>query len=53
MKCNYGESCRYVHDLKVFLEKKEPDIDTSCYVFQTFGFCPFGIACRYSSSNFF
>ena len=48
LTCNYGTSCRYSHDLKEFLETKLPDIDSSCYVFQNFGFCPFGVACRFS-----
>ncbi len=51
MKCNYGENCRQSHDIKAWLEKKPNDINTTCYVFRTFGKCPFGLNCRFSSDH--
>ena len=47
--CNFGEKCRYCHDCAQFLSQKPPDLGTSCYLFDTFGKCSFGLACRFGS----
>ena len=49
--CNFGNHCRYSHNIEGFLKSKPPDIDTHCYMYETYGCCPSGIACRYGNSH--
>lgn len=49
--CNFGDLCRYSHNIEGFLKSKPPDIDTHCYMYETYGCCPSGIACRYGNSH--
>ena len=50
-KCNYGEKCRYLHDILQYIQLKPPDIGSSCYTYDTYGYCPSGVACRYGNSH--
>lgn len=45
--CNFGDKCKFNHDVKLFMENKPPDIGPECYNFLTFGKCPYGLACRF------
>lgn len=47
--CPYNEKCDYVHDIRAYLAKKQPDIGDRCYLFDTFGRCPYGASCRFAS----
>ena len=49
--CQFGERCRYCHDCATFLSTKPPDLGDHCYIFETFGRCPYGLACRYGNSH--
>ena len=49
--CPFKESCSYSHDIKDYLSRKEPDLGPICYQFETFGFCPNGVMCRFGSSH--
>ena len=49
--CQFGEKCRYQHDLKQFLLSKPPDLDDYCHQYATFGFCANGLMCRFGSSH--
>ena len=49
--CLYGDKCRYMHDTSAFMRSKLPDIGEKCHVFDTFGLCPYGTACRFASSH--
>lgn len=49
--CPFGERCRYLHDLDRFMASKPPDIDKTCYLFSTYGKCPYGRACRFGSCH--
>ncbi|XP_023348376.1 tRNA-dihydrouridine(47) synthase [NAD(P)(+)]-like [Eurytemora carolleeae] len=44
-------NCKYSHDVKTYLENKEPDVDAECFVFKTLGHCPRGITCRFASGH--
>lgn len=52
IECDYGEKCKYSHNLKDwYLNEKPKDISSSCYLFETFGYCGFGVSCRFSSKH--
>ncbi|BET00169.1 tRNA-dihydrouridine synthase [Nesidiocoris tenuis] len=48
--CN-NKRCRFLHDVRDFLKVKEPDLGKSCYVYETKGICPWGVACRFGLSH--
>ena len=52
-KCDYGSNCMHSHDLDEYLRLglRPDDIGDQCYVFDTFGKCPFGITCRFGSKH--
>lgn len=50
-ECQYGDQCRYLHDLKAAGAKRLPDIGDRCYNFETFGKCHFGVLCRFGSCH--
>lgn len=45
--CAYGDNCRYNHDVEGYLATKLPDISDYCPNFHTFGYCPYGLMCRF------
>lgn len=49
--CPFGDKCKYSHDIKSFMDSKPTDISDNCYVFETYGKCPYGVACRYGSKH--
>lgn len=49
--CKFAGECPYLHDTKVYLANKPADIGPVCYQYETFGFCPNGLMCRYGSSH--
>ena len=49
--CNFGDRCKFSHDRAKFMATKLPDISEHCYVFDTYGKCPFGLTCRFASSH--
>ena len=51
VKCQFGEKCRYMHDVAKYVSDKPPDIGDRCYVFDRFGKCPYGISCRCGSCH--
>lgn len=50
-ECSFGEKCKFSHDIKEFMESKPKDIGSHCFMFETYGKCPFGLACRYGSKH--
>ncbi|KAG5676616.1 hypothetical protein PVAND_006436 [Polypedilum vanderplanki] len=49
-KCN-REVCKFLHDIKAYLEKKPKDLGEKCPIYSTKGFCPYGISCRFGSEH--
>ena len=49
--CKFGEKCRYTHDIAKYISSKPPDISDECYLFKTYGKCPYGRACRFARSH--
>ncbi|XP_005185201.1 tRNA-dihydrouridine(47) synthase [NAD(P)(+)]-like [Musca domestica] len=45
------ENCRYVHDLQQYLAAKGEDLGEKCVVFESKGFCPRGVTCRFAKSH--
>ncbi|KAH3669154.1 hypothetical protein WICMUC_004993 [Wickerhamomyces mucosus] len=51
-ECKFGkDNCRYIHDIKIYLEKKPKDIEGTCPVFVELGYCPVGFKCRFLHSH--
>ncbi|CAI4035298.1 hypothetical protein SMKI_12G4490 [Saccharomyces mikatae IFO 1815] len=54
-KCSFGDSCRFVHDINLYLSTKKPEIESdlfpTCPVFNSLGYCPMGFKCRFLSSH--
>ena len=50
-QCSFGNKCRYIHDIAKYLDEKPVDIGEHCYIFETYGFCPSGLACRFGRSH--
>ncbi|XP_030746713.1 tRNA-dihydrouridine(47) synthase [NAD(P)(+)]-like [Sitophilus oryzae] len=40
-------NCQNIHSIPEYLSIKPPDIQETCYCFETFGKCPRGLACRF------
>lgn len=51
LPCHFGTECRFSHDVKAFLAAKLPDLGDSCFLFEKYGKCPFGLTCRYGSAH--
>ena len=49
--CNYGEKCKFLHDVAFFMASKPKDISDYCYIFDKYGFCPFGVTCRFGNKH--
>ncbi|ODM97729.1 tRNA-dihydrouridine(47) synthase [NAD(P)(+)]-like [Orchesella cincta] len=50
-KCPHLSYCSFIHDLDKYLSTKPEDIKGSCYIFETYGKCPRGVTCRFSSAH--
>lgn len=48
--CLHG-SCNMSHDVASFLDNKPKDIRDECHNFRTFGFCEYGVICRFGSEH--
>lgn len=50
-ECSFGDKCKFNHDKEKFMASKPVDIGEHCYLFETYGRCPYGIACRFGKSH--
>ncbi|ESO95224.1 hypothetical protein LOTGIDRAFT_144742, partial [Lottia gigantea] len=50
-ECSFAGKCKFSHDLKAFFESKPADLGSSCYLYETFGKCPYGLTCRYGAKH--
>lgn len=50
-ECSYGDRCKFSHNKSLFMANKSADIATVCYLFETYGKCPYGITCRFAKSH--
>eukprot|EP01029_Cantina_marsupialis_P005356 TRINITY_DN157983_c0_g2_i1.p1 TRINITY_DN157983_c0_g2~~TRINITY_DN157983_c0_g2_i1.p1 ORF type:complete len:681 (-),score=227.61 TRINITY_DN157983_c0_g2_i1:171-2213(-) len=49
--CNFGEKCKFRHDIDEFLSTKKPDIADKCPLYEKFGWCPSALNCRMVMSH--
>ncbi|XP_034561195.1 tRNA-dihydrouridine(47) synthase [NAD(P)(+)]-like isoform X2 [Notolabrus celidotus] len=50
-ECSYGAKCRFHHDNAEYLATKPADIGESCYLYDTFGKCTYGLSCRFAKAH--
>ncbi|XP_019110337.1 tRNA-dihydrouridine(47) synthase [NAD(P)(+)]-like [Larimichthys crocea] len=49
--CPFGDKCHFAHDVPSYLASKPADIGESCYLYDTFGKCAFGLTCRFAKAH--
>lgn len=50
-KCFYGDKCRFLHDVSEYLSSKAQDLGDQCPLFNSFGWCQYGLTCRFSKAH--
>ncbi|XP_053718318.1 tRNA-dihydrouridine(47) synthase [NAD(P)(+)]-like [Synchiropus splendidus] len=50
-ECRFGTKCFYYHDIGEYLAVKPADIGDSCYIYETFGKCPYSLTCRFAKTH--
>ncbi|XP_072226577.1 tRNA-dihydrouridine(47) synthase [NAD(P)(+)]-like [Leuresthes tenuis] len=50
-ECIHGAKCRFMHDIAEYMASKPADIGESCYLYDTFGKCGYGLACRFAKAH--
>ncbi|KAK5854995.1 hypothetical protein PBY51_005138 [Eleginops maclovinus] len=50
-ECSYGDKCIFLHDPAAYMASKPADIGESCYLYDTFGKCGYGLSCRYAKAH--
>lgn len=50
-ECKWGIKCKFTHDWKVYLEHKPENIGSTCYNYETYGLCPFGLKCLFGKTH--
>ncbi|KAF9290079.1 tRNA-dihydrouridine(47) synthase [NAD(P)(+)]-like protein [Mortierella antarctica] len=46
-ECEHGETCKFNHDIKKYLDAKGKDLGEKCVNFEIYGECPYGYKCRF------
>lgn len=50
-ECPFGDKCHFHHDVAEYLASKPADIGDSCYLYDTFGKCTYGLTCRFAKAH--
>ncbi|KAM9838449.1 tRNA-dihydrouridine(47) synthase [NAD(P)(+)]-like [Aulostomus maculatus] len=50
-ECPFGDKCYFYHDISEYMATKPADIGESCYLFDTFGKCQYGLTCRFAKAH--
>ncbi|KAF2100967.1 tRNA-dihydrouridine(47) synthase [NAD(P)(+)] [Rhizodiscina lignyota] len=53
-ECKFGDKCKFEHDLRKYLERKEGDLSTfdgDCPIWEAHVTCPAGWKCRFAGSH--
>ncbi|KAG0321723.1 tRNA-dihydrouridine(47) synthase [NAD(P)(+)]-like protein [Linnemannia gamsii] len=51
VECDKGDSCKFNHDIKKYLDAKDKDIGDRCVNFENTGECHYGYKCRYLGAH--
>ena len=51
LECRFGDKCQYSHDIAAYVASKPTDVSERCYVYDTYGRCPFGVMCLFSKRH--
>ncbi|XP_074331228.1 tRNA-dihydrouridine(47) synthase [NAD(P)(+)]-like isoform X1 [Apium graveolens] len=49
--CQYGDKCRFSHDVDGFKSEKPVDLEGNCPFLKEEGPCPYGLACRFFGTH--
>uniref|UniRef100_A0A665T6G9 tRNA-dihydrouridine(47) synthase [NAD(P)(+)] n=1 Tax=Echeneis naucrates TaxID=173247 RepID=A0A665T6G9_ECHNA len=50
-ECPFGDKCHFEHDVAQYMACKPADIGQSCYLYDTFGKCTYGLSCRFAKAH--
>ena len=50
-ECQFGEKCKFLHDIKKYMESKPVDLGDTCYLYKTYGRCSYGLTCRFAKTH--
>ncbi|XP_041663993.1 tRNA-dihydrouridine(47) synthase [NAD(P)(+)]-like [Cheilinus undulatus] len=50
-ECHFGDKCHFYHDVAEYMANKPADIGESCYLYDTFGKCFYGLSCRFAKAH--
>lgn len=49
--CPFADTCQFSHDIARFVATKPADLGPRCHLFDTYGHCKYGLACRFAMAH--
>uniref|UniRef100_A0A3P8S5J1 tRNA-dihydrouridine(47) synthase [NAD(P)(+)] n=1 Tax=Amphiprion percula TaxID=161767 RepID=A0A3P8S5J1_AMPPE len=50
-ECPFGDKCHFHHNVADYMSSKPADIGESCYLYETYGKCTYGLSCRFAKAH--